>query len=420
MNKIDQIYRKLSRGRLTTSLGTSGVDGMMMVTQFATGVVVARALSPVGRGELATVLLWPTFFFTFIASGLRFSLMYHLGAYPEKRDQVVYIAAAFGVCASLLVAILNYVLIGSILTQSDPLVIALTQLLGCFMPVLFFAGFLPSILQGERRYKLWNTIRLIDPLANLVLLSLLFFFDLLSVFSAAAVFLVVKACIMAFLFGSVRVRRPSGTFDWQLVKSIGVYLIKCLPTGWMGQANSQLDQMLMSAFFPPQVLGLYRIAVSSSNLLRILPMGIQRIVLPETANTRSSSEKLLGIKSYLSKGALFTGVGLLPAFVLIGPAICIAYGPDFIDSIMPARILLFGVFFAGLVGIFVNGMRGLGKPMISLWAEGFGAVITIAGLLVLLPVLGINGAAVTTVIAYSATFIMLLATYSRMRRKSDI
>lgn len=407
------LLRNLFSGKLRQSLLISGADGLIIVLQFATSVLVARALLPSGRGELATILLWPTFFFTFIASGLRFSLMYHVGAYPRQRPDIIKITAYIGLVLSLISAVLNYFLLDLVLSNSTIETIALTKLLGCFMPVLFFAGFLPSILQGQQRYHLWNLVRIADPLIYLVLVAFLFSNNQVNLFNVTSAFVVTKFVITAILFTNISFRGASRRFNWRLARSIFGYLLKCLPTGWMGQTNNQLDQMLLSSFFPPQYLGWYRISVSTANLLRVMPMGLQRMVLPDVANESSPSRRVSYVYDSLKKSVTLTLIAFVPALILIGPVIVHAYGNSFDNSIIPAQILLFGVILVSLNGILVNAFRGFGRPMTSLVAEGIGVVVTVVGLIVLLPLMGLKGAAITTVLSYAATFALLLLAFQK-------
>lgn len=59
--------------------------------------------------------------------------------------------------------------------------------------------------------------------------------------------------------------------------------------------------------------------------------------------------------------------------------------------------------------ILSDGIRGLGHPLIPSAAEVIGVIVTVAGLIILLPRYGLTGAASASIISYAATLFVLLA-----------
>jgi Na+-driven multidrug efflux pump len=74
---------------------------------------------------------------------------------------------------------------------------------------------------------------------------------------------------------------------------------------------------------------------------------------------------------------------------------------------LAALILVFGTSIAGLNLVLEEGLRGLGRTRDIFWGESLGLIVTAGGLVVLLKPFGILGAAIASLLAYSATFVVL-------------
>ena len=90
------------RRALPTTLLTSiffrfGAVGLNAVT----GIVTARALHPVGRGELAAMVIWPMLFSGLTTFGLPTALVYHIRREPHDRGPLIGWALLLCIVAAL-------------------------------------------------------------------------------------------------------------------------------------------------------------------------------------------------------------------------------------------------------------------------------------------------------------------------------
>ena len=83
------------------------------------------------------------------------------------------------------------------------------------------------------------------------------------------------------------------------------------------------------------------------------------------------------------------------------------YTSRFRSSILPAEILIVATLLLGIGMVLGAGLRGMGRPEEVSKAEALAFGVTFVGLMVLLPRLGIVGAALTSLAAYgtSVTFL---------------
>src|SRR5207302_4114647 len=84
------------------------------------------------------------------------------------------------------------------------------------------------------------------------------------------------------------------------------------------------------------------------------------------------------------------------------------YGTAFLEATQTLRILLVASVVLGTSGIVISGLNGFGHPGLSTIARLSSAAVTVVSLLLLLPRLGIVGAALASLMGYSATLIVAL------------
>jgi O-antigen/teichoic acid export membrane protein len=94
---------------------------------------------------------------------------------------------------------------------------------------------------------------------------------------------------------------------------------------------------------------------------------------------------------------VWIGLGLMVAIPVLVPLL---YGQAYLPSVWPAEILTVATVFVGIGQAWGSSFRGGGAPKVPAVAEMISLLITCAGLIVLLPYLGIIGAAITSFLAY--------------------
>ena len=399
------------------AIGSSGADALVMAIQLLTSIITARALLAEGRGELTTILLWPMFFFGVLGNGFKFSVLYHVAKFPDKKDHFIYAGFCFLLIASPVVAVVNFFFAEFALTMISTEAVGLTQLLGCLMPILLLVSYAQIILQASQDFLTWNFIRVSDAFLFLGAVSTLFCFDIACLTNVTAAFVACKCVVLAYSCRYLNFDRVT-SLDRAACRSMFAYMGKCLPTGWMGQANTQLDQMLLSVFFRPELLGLYRVAVSAANFMRFVPIGFQRTVLSQTAAIDNEQSQIQHIFRTAKQGGFLTLIAIVPFFTIIGLFIKFAYGSAFFEAVPVARILVLAAAVAGLSGILGNGAKGIGKPLVLMYAEIGGLIVTAAGLPLLLPKFGIFGAGITSLLAYFVTCTLLVVYFLKIRKLS--
>src|SRR5262249_38652466 len=94
--------------------------------------------------------------------------------------------------------------------------------------------------------------------------------------------------------------------------------------------------------------------------------------------------------------------------------ITLVFGKHYGPAVSSAQILMFAGLFQGLNAVLGNSLRGRGRPSLPAVAEGAGAVLTVLLLYILLPRLGIVGAAIASVAAYLTVTLLEFGFVARM------
>jgi O-antigen/teichoic acid export membrane protein len=89
------------------------------------------------------------------------------------------------------------------------------------------------------------------------------------------------------------------------------------------------------------------------------------------------------------------------------------YGASYAPMVMPLLLLLPGVVMLSIFKVLSTGFFGRGQPMLASWAALIGLVFQTALDIVLIPRLGINGAAIASSAAYTLMMVIGVALYVR-------
>ncbi len=171
--------------------------------------------------------------------------------------------------------------------------------------------------------------------------------------------------------------------------------------------NLSFDQLVMAAFWPVQALGLYVVAVAWGGATHPLMSAVGAVVFPRVATQSNPSQQR---EAFAQGVRLAGGTSLVIAmpFLLVTPlALPLLFGEQFSTAIPAALVLVIAGAIAGLNAVLEEGLRGLGQPVAVLWAECAGLVVTVVSLLILLKPFAIMGAALASLLGYSATALFL-------------
>lgn len=136
-----RLWLRLQHGLPNTLLFTGGIA----LAGFMSGVILARVLGPEGRGQFATVVLWPTVLATFGELGLGFTLAYFAGKSRESIDGLWTLAWVTSLLVGGTVSLVGLMILPSQLTLTG-MALAALQWNMITVPVMMLNGDRKSVV----------------------------------------------------------------------------------------------------------------------------------------------------------------------------------------------------------------------------------------------------------------------------------
>jgi O-antigen/teichoic acid export membrane protein len=394
------VVRKSRLHAGSAALWVAGSNVAFNLIGVLTGPILARALGPTGRGTLAAIVV-PLTVGAWVASlGMpEFALRS-----AAREGRALTLSVTLG-AISLVVGVIMLPLAPSLASAfaEDREVVHTYLMVGFVVLPLFVMSYVMySVVNGLERWGLLVTTRLAPSLFGLVALAALWAGERLTVGTAAAVVLGTTLLTLVPAAFALKDGGPCA-FDRELASRALRFSLRAWP-GYLGHyANARLDQLLMIPLVDPAELGLYVVAVTLASLPAVLGAALASTLGPRIAR---------GETELVAQGnrVLLPLVGVMSAaLALIAPiGLPLVFGSDFAPAVAMAWILLAasvpyqGAWFLGTT------LTAAGRPELFTAGHIVALVITVPGLLLLLPTLGAYGAAIVSSLSALAQFAFLL------------
>lgn len=391
-------------------LAPMGFDAAILATNLVTGIIVARALGPSGRGELAATLLIAQISAWFFSVGSAEAVSFYQARHPEQGGRLM---------SSWLLLLVPLMIVGVAVTElmlpvmfaaqtSEAIEVARVYL--ATMSVIAILQVLNAMLLGDEDFLFYNVTRFLYP----GLTALAYF-----VCWAAGVFTVkaglaanAAALSISLLLALQRLLRRHGVGapNVKLLRQTVLYGLKAHAGTTGAIVNARLDFLIIPAFLSAASVGLYSVATNVSSIISTLTGTVAVMVLPVAARRQGSARTVV-----LTLQAAM-GIALLIALPLaaLAPALLgFVYGTSFEGAATALRLLLPGAVLQAGAQVLASGLLAADRP---LWVSGAiipAAILTVVGLIVFLPSGGIEAAAIVTSLAYLVEFVIAAVLYRR-------
>ncbi len=177
--------------------------------------------------------------------------------------------------------------------------------------------------------------------------------------------------------------------------------------------NYRLDVLVVSYFLGITQVGLYTTAVAVGEALWYTPEAIATVLFPRTAS--ASPEEARTFTPLVSRQVFAPTllIGVLLA-VFSRPIVLPIFSGTYSESIPALRLLLPGVVLLALGKVLAGDLAGRGLLLYNTIGSATALIATVVGDLLLIPRLGIDGAAIASSVSYALTTGVLLLFYTRV------
>ncbi|EHR51806.1 membrane protein involved in the export of O-antigen and teichoic acid [Saccharomonospora marina XMU15] len=417
--RVHQLWRKRelpgAAGVVRNMLGTALVNMILAAFAAATGVVIARALGPTGRGEYAAIFTWFSVVLAVGQLGQTAATTYFVARHPKRAPD--YLATSRNLMvASGVATLLLGIFVAPLLASGNEVVTWGYRLMFLTCLACFVGASYTFSLQATN-LKAWNMVRVAQPVAYLSMIVGLHVVVGLSLMTVLAVlsFTMVAQTGLAYLLCR-REGLTGGTARRTLTKPLTRYGVSQLMASTPTVVTTRLDQLVLSIVVPAAQLGRYAVAASLSVLAAPLVAAIGHVAFPRIAS-RSNPDS----SARLRRDALLasTTIGAVAMILITSTASWVVptvFGPQFSEAVPLVWLMAPGGVFLGCGRVSADLLRGHGKPGSVACAQGIAAVATVSTLVALLPIIGIAGAAVAWSTGTGIAFVLMLFALRRVSR----
>jgi len=382
-------------------------DCTILLCSVVTSLVGARALGPAGRGDLLLITLWPLVIALLAELGLPNAHRYWMAKEPERVSRLFSNAVIHTLVAGAAGIGLAVLIIPHLVAERSASVMLLMRIYMINIPAVIFLDLMRGLLEGTRRFGWAGAARLIFFGVQAGGFAGLWLMGHLTVANAAFTMILSQASSMLLALIAVRHQlKPRWQPCWTEFKTSLHYGLRDYAGGVADFTTLRLDQMMLGGMASSAAIGLYVVAVRLSEVTTFVAGALADALMPEVAGSRAGdqAEALLGRTLRLT---LYANVLVLIPLWLAAPLILrILFGQSFVPATGAFRWLLVAAVVWSASAIVISGLQGFGYPGLSTIARFLSAAVTAPALLILIPRMGIKGAAIASLIGYT---VMLLA-----------
>lgn len=385
---------------------------LAMIIGYLLRLFVARNLSVSDYGLLYAVLAFVGFFSTFRDQELGTALAKFIPEFLAK-GQTGRIKASIIIVAAVQLT-LGLLIVIPIFLFADRIAIHYFRTANAALPLQlislsFLASAIMSVLQrtfqglGKMFY-----FALVEPMRLTLVFSVSFFLIAgLGVSGVSYGYLLASIVVPAFLFVAMMwvfpLFKTKTALDIVLVRRLLFFSLPLFIAGIGSMIMNYVDTLALIMFTSLYDVGLYQAALPTSQLLWFFIGGFGAVLLPTVSRLWVD-----GKKEAISDGVLILSKVLLlmlvPVIILLAafPEIIlrILYGEPYVAAAQSLQILSVGALFYSFYIMFNTILVAIGKPVLytKMWIVV--GVVSIALNFLLIPLFGINGAAIANVISY--------------------
>jgi O-antigen/teichoic acid export membrane protein len=394
--------RSLQLRRILVNVG--GVVGVNLLS-LITGPILARALGPAARGVLTAALLWPTLIAALLNLGITDAVTYFTSRGEVSPVAVLRTSERLAWLQGLGIAVVGIPIVFLTMHHFGTSAVVSSLIFLAAMPAQVFALYMMSYLNGVHRYAWFNIIQVQIFAVTAVAYVVLWICGALTVRTAAISS--AGAVVVTLLVSIAVTHRGIGQSAAEQVPRLGRrllgYGLRSYTSNLPHMLNDRVDQLVISLALPAHELGLYVIAATIATAPAFVGVAVANSVLPTVASQESTAEQVRAARRAIILTFGFTLISGILLAVAMRPFVRIVFGRPFLGGVGPARVLCLAAVMLSLTRVFHGLLKGLGRPLDAAISEAGALIVTAAGLSVLIPLMGIMGAALTSLAAYTTS-----------------
>ena len=407
------IFSKANFGTFSTSL-------VIQACGAATGIMTARLLGPVARGELATVILWPTILSNLGLMGCNWVLAREVAKDPERECDWVAVGVSVGLATALLYFLVGYFLIPLLLPSDRGYLLSVARLCLLLIPLDIFNQILLAVEHGRMRWRRYNLLRLSFSVFYLFLIGFIAVTRRAQVRWFVSAFLASHLLAVLLRLWIQRKSLAAGKMRFDGCRHLLRAGVPYFGATISNLISLQFDTILVVSLLNTEAAGIYAVAAAFANGQSSLgdALGITSFAVLSNERNTGGQEKII-IETFRQSALVSCGVGLALS-CLIPFLVVPLFGFEFSRAIRPAEVLALAASLTASANILNQGLRGLGRPHAGLVSQLLGTGVMAVAALFLLRRFGIVGMAFAVCLSACAQLLVLVAAAAKWLRISPL
>ena len=397
-----------SKGNSSAAMKTMIVSVLVLLINMLTGVLTARYLGPTGRGEQTAMMNWSQFLAFSMSFGIPSALIYNAKKNPDDAGVLYRMSLLLGIGFGIVAMIIGILVLPYWLKSFSPEVVAFAQWSMIQCPLMVVAQINNAAYQFRGEYQKFNGLRYVIPLLTLVIIGILIMGGWMNPFTTALAYLVPGAPLfIGMTISLLRTYKVKMKDAYLNFKRLFTYGLGSYGNDLLGQFSYYIDQIVIAGLLRPADLGLYVVAVSLSRMVTFFSSSITVVLFPKASELSKDEAISLTFKAFRIS-TTFTLLGSLALMVVAPLVIPLLYGKDFNTALTVFRLLLLEVTISGGTIILAQVFMALGKPKFVSMLQGFGLILVIPLLFLLIPKYGLLGAGVAMLSSAVLRFLFII------------
>lgn len=390
-------------------------NALMLLSGVITSLLSAWALGPEGRGDLAVVVMWPNVCALLCEFALPQSYRYRMARTPQNVSALFSNTVIYSVGVGIVAVGLAELIVPHLVGERSPAVMRLVHIYLLIIPAIICWELMRGLLEGARRFDQVAIARITYFGIQVSGYVGLYLGGYLTI--ATATFTIICAVLTSLTFSVIalqRQMRPGWKPSWTEMRKSLHYGLRDYPGVLTEFTTLRLDQLMLGGLASSSAIGLYFVAVPLAEITARLASSVADALMPEVAAS-SRHEEAMCLLTRSLRLTLYAHLCLLIPLWLATPVILrVVYGEGFLAATETLRLLLIASVLWSLGTIVISGLNGFGHPALSTTARLAAAIVTALSLLYWLPTLGIEGAALSSLLGY--TVMLAVALFCLVRR----
>jgi O-antigen/teichoic acid export membrane protein len=381
---------------------------------------LAHVLGPEEFGRYAVAALLPTVLSTVLNLGIPAANVYFLGRGDASVRAILRWNLRIGAVLAASGALFSSALVLGPSPAVFPGVPARLLWLGtAVFPIALFFVLMTSLLRGRQEFKQYNVAMVAYPAINLAAALLLVGAGGLGAVGAIAAFGIGQAAglLAAIWFIRASSRRDSGSnttsgsIGWQNLS----YGLKAHLSNILSFLNYRIDIFFVNFFLGPGGAGIYTAAVRVAEQLWVVANATVVVLMPRLSELHREEDIRRRLTPLIARWVTLSSVAM--AILLgatIGWIVDLVFGPGYEQTAVVLLWLLPGIVIYNCTRILAHDISARGRPDLNVWPAAAAVVFNMVANILLIPRLGVIGAALATTLAYTIATTACFVLYTRL------